>query len=177
MKKTIFFAIALFCAVAVSAQVTEADMQASKERSEKLAALTQPKDCGIAELDKLTATSATLATETLDVVPQLQALYARALGETGEDITTAEVREALREELNAINERVTKQAAEVVAATLRIPDAGDALAKEKNPMKLRNATKTMGYVKDILNILKDESTFQVKTVTELLKATVAEILE
>ena len=177
MKKTIFCAIALLCAVAVSAQITEADMQASKQRSEKLADLTQPKDCGIAELDKLTATSATLAEETLDVVPQLQALYARALGETGEDITTAEVRAALREELMAISERVTKQAAEVTAATLRIPNAGDALAKEKNPLKLKGATKTYGYIKDVLNILKDETVFQVKTVTELLKATVAEIIE
>ena len=177
MKKTIFCAIALFCVVAVSAQVTEEDMQASKQRSEKLADLTQPKDCGIAELDKLTATSASLATETLDVVPQLQNLYSRALGETGEDITQAEVRAALREELAAIGERVTKQAAEVASATLRIPDAGDALAKERNPLKLKGATKTMNYIKDVLNILKDESTFQVKTVAELVKATAAAIVE
>ena len=168
MKKVLFCAMALLCAISVSAQTKE-EFQASKARAEKLEKLAQPKSCKIAEVDALTTAAGTIAAESVQITPLLQGMYFRSIGETEEGITDVTVKKPTVEELMELSGRIALQAVAVKTAAELVPAAGSALKSIKNPMQLKAPTQAVNYGKDVLAIAGEESVFQAKAIAEMIK--------
>lgn len=167
MKKILFCTMVLFFAVASSAQTTE-DMKASKERSAKLAKLKQPKDCGVAAIDKLTSSAGNVAEESVQITPILEGMYYRSIGQTEDGVTDVTVKKPTVEELTELSARIAKQAIAVVEVTKTIEPAGKEISSAKGPAALK-ATKSLNYSKDVLVILGEESVFQTKAIAAMIE--------
>lgn len=169
MKKVLLCAMALVCAISVSAQTTE-EMQASKDRAAKLEKLAQPKECGIATINQLTSAAGSVALESIQITPLLQGMYYRSLGQTEEGVTDVTVKKPTLDELQELSVRIAAQADAVAKAAELVPQAGKELAAvKKDPMKLKGAPNALKYSKEVLAIVGEESVFQVKAIADMIK--------
>ena len=167
MKKVLFCAMALMCAISVSAQTAE-EIQAAKDRTAKLEKLVQPKNCGLAKIG-LTSAAGLVAAESIQITPLLQGMYYRSIGQTEDGVTDVTVKKPTLDELKELSARIGLQAVAVAAAVKLVPEAGTELSTVKNPLKLKGATKALKYSKDVLAIVGEESAFQTKAIAEMIK--------
>ncbi|MEG1885427.1 MAG: hypothetical protein RR182_03990 [Alistipes sp.] len=156
MKKVLLCAMALFCAVAVSAQTAE-ELAASTARLEKLAGIEKPKPCDLATIQALSADMSTISDETLKISTLL-----RALSENATD------RVAALTQAKDLLPRVKAQTAAIENASKLIPTAGKELTTIKNPLKLKAPTKALSYAKKILPLVTAETVFQGKAVVAII---------
>ncbi|MEG1622448.1 MAG: hypothetical protein RR330_03640 [Alistipes sp.] len=172
MKKVLFCVVALLFAITVSAQ-TDAEMQASKERTAKLEKLMQPKDCGCANIDALTSAAGKIATESIQITPLLQSYYFHSKGQTEAGVADASVKMPKLADLQALGLRIKNQVTATTAVSKLLPAAGEDLAAIRNPLKLKAPTKSIKYAKDVLTIVGEESVAQGKAVAALIKTVTA----
>lgn len=168
MKKVLLCAMALVCAMSVSAQTTE-QMQESKDRTARLEKLEQPKNCGIATIDGLTSAAGAVAAESIQITPLLQGMYYRSIGQTEDGVTDVTVKKPTLDELKELSARIGLQAAAVAAAVQLIPAASKEVSTIKNPMKLKASANSLKYSKDALEIIGQESAFQAKVIADMIQ--------
>lgn len=152
--------MALFGAVTVSAQTAE-EMAASAKRMAELAELQAPKSTGLAQVDALQARVAEIAKETLRI--------SLTLGEWKAAADKGEISASILPEAIALGEAIAGQTTALTEATQLLPKAAEELKTVKNPMKLKAAKASIDYSKKAIEIIGEETPYQVRTVTEIIR--------
>ena len=143
MKKFLMCAAALLMAVtAVSAQTPE-EKEASAKRVEQLKS-EAPKACGVAEIDDAAKTAETVAAATVEVADFTALL----------DGATPSAEQILR--------RIEGTSGELKQLTEALGKATSSLKSLKNPMKVKSATRSVSYVKTVLENATPELPYQAK---------------
>ena len=141
MKKFLMCAAALLMAVtAVSAQTPE-EKEASAKRVEQLKS-EAPKACGVAEIDDAAAT-----VEVADFTALL-------------DGATPSAEQILR--ATELLQRIEGTSGELKQLTEALGKATSSLKSLKNPMKVKSATRSVSYVKTVLENATPELPYQAK---------------
>lgn len=164
MKKLLLSVALLLVGLIVSAQTTE-ELQASSDRMAKLEKLTQPKNCGLANVDQLTSEAGKVTEESLMISPILHKLHQR--------VETMNIDTQLIHELTELSTRITDQAASVKKVSELVPAASQEISKVKNPLKLKGASKAMSYSQDVVAIVGEETIFQTKTIAAMIQKATA----
>lgn len=148
MKKFLMCAAALLMAVtAVSAQTPE-EKEASAKRVEQLKS-EAPKACGVAEIDDAAKTAETVAAATVEVA-DFTALLDGATP-SAEQIRATE-----------LLQRIEGTSGELKQLTEALGKATSSLKSLKNPMKVKSATRSVSYVKTVLENATPELPYQAK---------------
>lgn len=152
MKKFLMCAVAMLFmgSVAATAQTPE-EKQASDERIAVLKA-DRPKDCGVKEIDDVVAKCKTIADATVAIAD------ATAVASGEKSLPNGE-------ELLAKVESTIKELTDV--GTL-MGGAASALTSVKNPLKLKSATKSLNYAKDVVAAASEELPYQAKLIKNLI---------
>lgn len=146
MKKFLMCAAALLMAVtAVSAQTPE-EKEASAKRVEQLKS-EAPKACGVAEIDDAAKTAETVAAATVEVADFTALL----------DGATPSAEQILR--ATELLQRIEGTSGELKQLTEAL---GKATSSLKNPMKVKSATRSVSYVKTVLENATPELPYQAK---------------
>lgn len=147
MKKFLMCAAALLMAVtAVSAQTPE-EKEASAKRVEQLKS-EAPKACGVAEIDDAAKTAETVAAATVEVA-DFTAL-----------LETPSAEQILR--ATELLQRIEGTSGELKQLTEALGKATSSLKSLKNPMKVKSATRSVSYVKTVLENATPELPYQAK---------------
>ena len=148
MKKFLMCAAALLMAVtAVSAQTPE-EKEASAKRVEQLKS-EAPKACGVAEIDDAAKTAETVAA-TVEVADFTALL----------DGATPSAEQILR--ATELLQRIEGTSGELKQLTEALGKATSSLKSLKNPMKVKSATRSVSYVKTVLENATPELPYQAK---------------
>ena len=161
--------VALMTMAVANAQVAQADIEASQKRVAELQKLvdSQPKQCGVAEVDGFAANASSAAVLAIANSQKLSELYGKkATGAEWVDLGTSVAAEA----------KQLKDAQDKAAtAAKKLQDLGDE-AKKGNPMakakaakQVKSASSVMTYAKDALSILAVETVEQGKMVSQMAK--------
>lgn len=149
MKKFLMCAAALLMAVtAVSAQTPE-EKEASAKRVEQLKS-EAPKACGVAEIDDAAKTAETVAAATVEVA-DFTALLDGATPSAEQILRATELLQLTRGPLDALQQ-----------LTEALGKATSSLKSLKNPMKVKSATRSVSYVKTVLENATPELPYQAK---------------
>lgn len=138
----------LFVATSVNAQTPE-EMQASASRIEQLKAAA-PKDCGIADIDNVVHECKAVADAVVIINTTL-----------GGQIT--------KEKLHELAEKVKSSTTKIVEIGKMMGHATGALKELKNPLKLKSATKSLGYAKEVVTVAGHELAHQGVVIAAKLK--------
>ena len=149
MKKFLMCAAALLMAVtAVSAQTPE-EKEASAKRVEQLKS-EAPKACGVAGIDDAAKTAETVAAATVEVADFTALL----------DGATPSAEQILR--ATELLQRIEGTSGELKQLTEALGKATSSLKSLKNPMKVKSATRSVSYVKTVLENATPELPYQAK---------------
>ena len=162
MKKFLLSIVLLMGGLMVSAQTAD-DFKASLKRITKMVKLTQtqPQDCGIASVNELATESGKMAMESLQISQTIHQLNKR--------IEANDIDASLLEQLTGLGERIKSQTEATQSVTKKIPEASKEIAKIKNPLELKKATKSLSYSKNALQMTTEETIFQTKTIAAMIQ--------
>lgn len=152
MKKFVVLAMAMLFAVsAVSAQ-TPAEKQASADR---IALLKEqaPKSCGVDKIDNAVSKCQSIASATVAI----------------SDLTSMTTGEVDAAKLADAAVQIKKVTAELTEVGKMMGEASGSLKELKNPMKLKPATKALGYAEGVLKAATAELPYQAELVAALAK--------
>lgn len=152
MKKLMILAAALLFAATSVMAVTPEEKQASADRIESLKAAA-PKECGIAKIDDAVAKSKKVADGTVAISGVSAALAG--------DVDAAKLEE--------LAQQIKTATMELSEVGKMMGDAAGALKEVKNPLKLKPATKSLGYAEHVLKTAGEELMYQGKVVAEMVK--------
>lgn len=149
MKAIMMIAAALlFVATGVNAQ-TQEEMQASASRIEQLKAAA-PKDCGVAEIDNAAHKSKSVADAVVVIDTVLRG-----------EVDLAKLPELL--------EKIQSLTGELGEIGQMMGGATSALKEVKNPMKLKPANNSLGYVTNVTTAAGQELAYQGQVIAAKLK--------
>lgn len=161
MKKFLLAVALIFAAVTVSAQTAE-EIQASLDRIAKLEKLSKPKNTGLAKVDELLTKSGDVATESMAISLGLhEANKALSEGNAASlDVAALELSLAA----------ATKLSTESLPVLVKlVPEAGEEAKTIKNPLKAKGALSAVNYAKTVVEVVTEETAFQVKTLTQIIE--------
>lgn len=147
-----------------STTVANAQMSAINESTERIAELLKidlSTQCGIESVDNLTAAVKSAADQTVVISKILEDLTQRINSKS--NIPTLD-------ELKNVENKIKELANAVTEAGKLVPDAAKGLKELKNPMKIKSTTKSLNETKKALEIIAEESAYQVKTIAEMISA-------
>lgn len=163
MKFLSSFLIAVFILSAgiVNAQ-TDSEADESKSRIAELLSIGLSATSGIEDLDNFVEAVQSASDESVSISKSLDSMTQRM--DEGSNIPSIT-------EVTELSTRVNGLVSSTTEASKLSVDAVKSLKEvKKNPLKIASATKTLNNAKDALEIIVKESTYQVKTVSSLLKA-------
>lgn len=157
--------VALLLAVAsVSAQSAE-EIQASLDRLAKLEKLSKPKSTGLAKVDELLTKSGDVATESMAISLGLHEANKALSSTNAEDLAKIDPA-ALQLLLNG----AVKMTGESLPAVVKLtPEAAEEVKSIKNPLKAKGVLSAVNYSKTVVEVVTEESAFQVKALTEIIQ--------
>lgn len=165
MKKLLLLCVAaLFAVVTVSAQTAE-EWQASLERLAKLEKLETPKATGIAKVDELLTKSGELATESMTISLGLHEINKYLSSGNPEDMANVDINK-----LTELGEAAAKISTESIPEIAKlIPEVAEEVKGIKNPLKAKGALSAVNYSKTVVEVISEESVFQVKTIAAIIE--------
>ncbi|MCD8318797.1 MAG: hypothetical protein LUC45_08195 [Paraprevotella sp.] len=149
---------------------TKEDMQAAKERCEKLTKLldNKPKSTSIPDVDQYVDWVNTAAATSMANSEQLRNLYYRSIGETEDGVTDVTVKKPTLEELTQLSTTIAAQAVSMKEAVSSAQKAATA-AKDAKGRATVKAAKALAYTKDAYPILVEETEAQGKAIAAMIE--------
>lgn len=164
MKKFVWCVALLFAAVTVSAQSAE-EIQASLDRLAKLEKLSKPKDTGLAKVDELLLKSGEVATESMAISMGLHEANKLLSSEQVDDVAKINP-----DNLQLLLLGAQKMSTESLPAVVKLsPEAAKEVKEIKNPLKAKGALSAVNYSKTVVEVVTEETAFQVKALTDIIK--------
>lgn len=158
---SVLLAVFICSAGIVNAQ-TEEETQASKNRIAELLNLNLSSNSGIEPLDKFVNAVQDASDESIAISKSLDEMTQRMNGETDTPSVT---------ELTGLSTRISNLASSTAEASKLSVDAVKSLKEvKKSPMKMVSATNSLNNAKKALEIITKEISYQVKTVSGMIKA-------
>lgn len=172
MKKFLFLTVALFTmSVSFSFAQTKAEIQASVDRNAKLQKLCakQPKETGVSDVDAYVSGVYKAAIASLKSSELLHNLYYRQIGETKDGVTDANSNQPTVEELVALGETLTEEAASIAKAGKGAEAAIKSSKENKNPLKAVKIATVIGFTTDVYPILVEESSARISIIKKMIE--------
>ncbi|NDV65964.1 hypothetical protein D0T60_12025 [Bacteroides sp. 224] len=156
----------------LSAQTPE-DVQASKERCEKLEKMEAPDKVGVEAIDQLADEATAMLQEALAITQEIEKFNARLRGEEveGEEATEAEEGEIFPSEKHceALLKRIEKQGTAAASLGTTALNALQDVKKLKSPIKIAKGTKSLKYSQAVVKLVAEEAVYQAKATTAILQ--------
>lgn len=154
----------LLAAFTVSAQSAE-EIQASLDRLAKLEKLSKPKNTGLAKVDELLTKSGDVATESMAISQGMHEANKALSSTSAEDLAKINP-----DALQLLLDGAVKMSSESMPAVVKLtPEAAEEVKSIKNPLKAKGALSAVNYSKTIVEVVTEESAFQVKALTEIIQ--------
>lgn len=154
----------LFATVAMYAQ-SEEEILASQARLEELKNLSIPKKTDFAKVDELVEKSSKMAKESMEISVGLYEANKALSSDNPVAYAIANIQSL--EQMLVSAEKISSESLPAVAKL--VPEASEELKSVKNPLKLKGAKSAINYSNTVIKIVTEETAFQVKALTGIIK--------